>query len=259
MSALLKGVAAHATRDTMETHLPTASTLARCLFDDVPAAVGIYDAHTLVPLAMNGAARAWAETDVSPDQNGIAGRTTDSLWNHVPDALREDHRAAVTEALQTGRPIRLIGMVRGRWSQTVYRPAALEDGSAGLVCVCAPISEGSTLADDGVATRRSADDDMGPLSGLTERELEVLRLIGMGMTSDQIARELHRSAKTVQGHRNALGLKLGVENRVALARIAIRAGLTALSSESVVELGRRSRRANRRAAVEVQARPFSAH
>lgn len=63
------------------------------------------------------------------------------------------------------------------------------------------------------------------LTQLTSREREVLRLIGMGLSTSQIATRLTRSMKTVEWHRVSLGSKLKVKNRVELARIAIAAGL----------------------------------
>ena len=63
------------------------------------------------------------------------------------------------------------------------------------------------------------------LSVLTKRERDVLTLIGYGLSSKEIAERLHRSIKTVNTHRSALGRKLGVSNRVQLARIAVHAGL----------------------------------
>ncbi|MEM6391987.1 MAG: LuxR C-terminal-related transcriptional regulator [Planctomycetota bacterium] len=68
--------------------------------------------------------------------------------------------------------------------------------------------------------------DLGPLSVLSSRELEVLALLGQGMTAKEIAGVLHRSPKTVENHRNAIGNKLGVGDRVLLAAMARRAGLT---------------------------------
>lgn len=63
---------------------------------------------------------------------------------------------------------------------------------------------------------------------LTDREREVLALIAEGLTVPEIARRLHRSRKTIESHRLSLGRKLGVENRVKLARLAIQAGLAPL-------------------------------
>ncbi len=73
---------------------------------------------------------------------------------------------------------------------------------------------------DGVARGESPPEDP-----LTARELEVVKLIAEGHTSDEIAAQLVLSGKTVERHRaNVLG-KLGMRNRVELTRYAIRRGL----------------------------------
>jgi DNA-binding NarL/FixJ family response regulator len=64
-----------------------------------------------------------------------------------------------------------------------------------------------------------------PEDPLTARELEVVKLIAEGHTSEEIATQLVLSKKTVERHRaNVLG-KLGMRNRVDLTRYAIRRGL----------------------------------
>ncbi len=64
-----------------------------------------------------------------------------------------------------------------------------------------------------------------PEDPLTARELEVVKLIAEGHTSEEIAAQLVLSKKTVERHRaNVLG-KLGMRNRVDLTRYAIRRGL----------------------------------
>ena len=60
---------------------------------------------------------------------------------------------------------------------------------------------------------------------LTERELEVLRLVAEGMTNRQIALQLNISIKTVQSHRANLMDKLNLHDRTELVRYAIRRGL----------------------------------
>ena len=60
---------------------------------------------------------------------------------------------------------------------------------------------------------------------LTARELEVLKLVAEGYSSRQIAEELVISIKTVERHRSNIIEKLGVRDRVALTRYAIRRGL----------------------------------
>ncbi len=60
---------------------------------------------------------------------------------------------------------------------------------------------------------------------LTQREQEVLRLIGHGHTNRAIADALAISIKTVERHRTQLMAKLDVHNLVDLVRVAIRRGL----------------------------------
>ena len=60
---------------------------------------------------------------------------------------------------------------------------------------------------------------------LTPREREVLRMIGQGMTRCAIAEAMHRSPKTVDCHRASVMEKLAINDRVELARYAIREGI----------------------------------
>jgi DNA-binding NarL/FixJ family response regulator len=60
---------------------------------------------------------------------------------------------------------------------------------------------------------------------LTERELEVLRLIARGLNNQQIARELTISEKTVKTHVSSILGKLGLEDRTQAAIYALKKGL----------------------------------
>jgi DNA-binding NarL/FixJ family response regulator len=70
---------------------------------------------------------------------------------------------------------------------------------------------------------RSADDV--PEDPLTPRESEVVKLIAEGLTSREIGETLFISEKTVERHRANVLEKLGLRDRVALTRYAIRRGL----------------------------------
>ncbi len=59
-----------------------------------------------------------------------------------------------------------------------------------------------------------------PLDGLSDRELEVLRLIGQGRDTRQIAEALHLSIKTIESHREHLKQKLSLESGAELAQHA---------------------------------------
>lgn len=60
---------------------------------------------------------------------------------------------------------------------------------------------------------------------LTERETEVLRLIGKGLSNKEIARELSIGEKTVKTHVSAVLNKLGVLSRTQAALHAVKMGL----------------------------------
>ncbi len=61
--------------------------------------------------------------------------------------------------------------------------------------------------------------------GLTPRELEVLRLLAEGRSDREIGAVLFISHRTVMRHVATVLAKLGVENRTAAARHALRQGL----------------------------------
>lgn len=60
---------------------------------------------------------------------------------------------------------------------------------------------------------------------MSERELEVLRLIATGLDNNQIAAELNISAKTVKNHVSSIFAKLDLQNRVQAAVFAVRSGI----------------------------------
>jgi DNA-binding NarL/FixJ family response regulator len=72
---------------------------------------------------------------------------------------------------------------------------------------------------------RAADGDTVREEPLTDRELEVLKLVAEAHTSEQIADLLTISPRTVERHRENLMGKLGMRDRVQLTRYAIRRGL----------------------------------
>jgi DNA-binding NarL/FixJ family response regulator len=57
-------------------------------------------------------------------------------------------------------------------------------------------------------------------AGLTEREIEVLRLVAGGLTNNEIATELFVSAKTVSRHLSNIFTKIGVSSRAGATAFA---------------------------------------
>ncbi|WP_432108596.1 response regulator [Streptomyces sp. AA1529] len=98
-----------------------------------------------------------------------------------------------------------------------------------LVSAVRTVAQGQSLLDPRAAARLMDRLRGGPqeepdaLLGLTDREREILALIGEGLTNRQIGRRLYLAEKTVKNHISRLLAKLGVERRVQAAVIATQA------------------------------------
>jgi DNA-binding NarL/FixJ family response regulator len=60
---------------------------------------------------------------------------------------------------------------------------------------------------------------------LSDREIEVLKLIANGKDNAEIARDLYISPKTVKNHISNILMKLQIENRIQAAVYAVRSGI----------------------------------
>jgi DNA-binding NarL/FixJ family response regulator len=118
----------------------------------------------------------------------------------------------------------LFEALRAGASGYVLKTAADRD----LVNACRATMRGETFLYAGAVAalvREHLDRDATSLDPLTPRELEVVKLVAEGHTSDEIAGILFISRKTVDRHRANILEKLGMRDRVDLTRYAIRRGL----------------------------------
>jgi two-component system response regulator NreC len=72
---------------------------------------------------------------------------------------------------------------------------------------------------------RLASEPVGLLDGLTQREVDVLRLLAIGKTNAEVAHELYLSVRTVETHRAHLQQKLERFSRAELVAYALEHGL----------------------------------
>ena len=70
--------------------------------------------------------------------------------------------------------------------------------------------------------------DASPLDGLSARKREILQLVAEGKTSQEIAKKLSISSKTVDSYRSRLMRKIGVEDMAGLVKFAIQHGVISL-------------------------------
>jgi two-component system, NarL family, response regulator NreC len=121
--------------------------------------------------------------------------------------------------------------------ENLYAERALRAGARGyvmkqeaprkIVSALRAVRDGALYVSDSLRARllerlvvASPDAKPSPLSTLTDRELEVLRLVGRGLKSGDIARTLKRSVNTVEAHRANIKRKLGLGSAAELARYA---------------------------------------
>ncbi|MBV9278459.1 MAG: helix-turn-helix transcriptional regulator [Chloroflexi bacterium] len=117
------------------------------------------------------------------------------------DALREQiERGDLQQAYRAGRAL------------------GLEDAAALALTLLEDYAR--TLAGGETAAARPA-----AASPLSEREQEVLRLVGEGLTSKQIGQRLFLSHRTVDHHLTAIFNKLGVDTRAQAVAVAAQRGL----------------------------------
>lgn len=90
-----------------------------------------------------------------------------------------------------------------------------------------PVVAGKLLRQVQTQTSPTTNDQSG-LEDLTEREQDVLELIGQGMANKEIAQKLIISERTVKFHVSAILSKLGAGNRTEATRIAAQRGLIKL-------------------------------
>ncbi|MFF4351233.1 response regulator [Streptomyces sp. NPDC001530] len=100
-----------------------------------------------------------------------------------------------------------------------------------LVSAVRTVAAGQSLLDSSATTKLMArlrgeqtkEPEPEALPGLTERERQILALIGEGLTNRQIGQRLYLAEKTVKNHISRLLAKLGVERRIQAAVIATQA------------------------------------
>jgi two-component system response regulator NreC len=96
-----------------------------------------------------------------------------------------------------------------------------ESADAELVEAIHAAVAGQQYLNPRLGAKLAAEPLPGPPDGLSDRELEILRLIALGYTNSQVAEELFLSVRTVETHRAHIQQKLGLSDRAELVRYAL--------------------------------------
>ena len=163
-----------------------------------------------------------------------------SLAERAPDVLLLDINLGGESALKRIPELRQEApdtaiVVLTMQKEPFYAREALEGGATGyvlkesaageLVRAIRAAAAGETYLQPelgGALLKPQRQDLTEPLS---KRELEVLRLIGLGHTNSEISAKLFLSVRTVESHRARIHEKLGVTGRAELVRYALDHGL----------------------------------
>jgi two-component system, NarL family, response regulator NreC len=84
---------------------------------------------------------------------------------------------------------------------------------------------GETYLNPRMGARLASEPPPGPPDDLSEREVDVLRLIALGHTNAEIAEQLFLSVRTVETHRAHIQQKLRLSSRAELVHYALERGL----------------------------------
>lgn len=122
-------------------------------------------------------------------------------------------------------------------SNPAYARTALRLGAGGFILKEVPtgtlvdavrqVASGGTYVDPAVGVRLAREPEFeGPPDGLSRREAEILGLVALGLTNQEIADKLFISVRTVEAHRTHIQQKMEFGTRADLVRYALDHNLT---------------------------------
>jgi DNA-binding NarL/FixJ family response regulator len=168
-----------------------------------------------------------------------------------PDVVVMDLQMAPMDGIESTRQVRalyddveVVALTSFAEEERVH--AALEAGASGYllkdsdaddVAAAVRAAHRGELQLDRVVAQRlmsSLRHERGrdPVSELTSRELDVLRLVAAGKPNKQIASELEISERTARTHVSRILRKLGLSSRTQAALWAVREGIVEVESET---------------------------
>ncbi len=151
-----------------------------------------------------------------------------SISDFHPPKFVEERLALIQRVLKENKPISIDHIYNGRricstvWPIRDHTPPFDRALVVSRPSACDALEQ---LIPSSIETIETSYIDLGPLSVLTRRELEVAVLLGHGLTVPKVAATLHRSPKTIERHREAIGKKLSMHSQAELVHLITCMGL----------------------------------
>ncbi len=163
------------------------------------------------------------------NQETIKGK---HLADLMPSAWAQERIGYMQQAAQTGKTVPMVDLLSGTRLYTTLRPIEIEHHGHKETLIFITVEPVSPIQLQWIRSQFQDGEiimaehiDLGRLSVLTAREIEVLALMGQGLRQKEIATKLCRSISTIDRHRERIGEKLGIKDRADLITIAREAGL----------------------------------
>lgn len=172
----------------------------------------------------------WCNTEYArmckrtPEQ--LIGTTMHDLM--TPE-MADERKARMLEIWHSGKPVRYFQVWNDhRYLTTIWRLDPKWRGKEGLfVMIARAVAFEPEMNADSVDVISTPHLDK--LEKLSRREMEVLYLTALGMSTDEIAKHIHRAPKTVENHIASITEKMNFKRRTELVRFAAQRGLTAFA------------------------------
>ncbi len=146
---------------------------------------------------------------------------------HPPEFVAE-RLAMIRRVVEQSRTLRIRHVYRGRRIESTLWPIQDKRPPFNRVIVVSHLNRFELpLQTDSHAIETVTTNyiDLGSLDVLSRRELEVLIMLGHGLSVPKTAAILHRSPKTIQRHKASISEKLGVRGQAELVQIVTELGL----------------------------------
>ena len=145
---------------------------------------------------------------------------------HSPEFF-EERLGMIARVLNENRPLSIHHIYHGRRIESTVWPIRDRRPPHDRVIVISHSQPADSVSADigGIEVISSKYIDLGALNVLTRRELEVLVMLGHGLSVPSTAKALHRSPKTVQRHKASISQKLSVSGQAQMVSIVKSVGL----------------------------------